>query len=224
MGELSLRRRTQPSTGVDVWEVNLGDEFLMSSLFTEGEIALAELALAGNDLGELDVVVGGLGLGYTARAVLGHRNVRSLIVVEAIPEILEWHRRGLVPLGTELSSDARCRLVHGDFFSLARPGAGGFDPLAPARKFHAVLVDIDHSPRSLLHASHASFYELEGLRGVASHLHPGGVFALWSNEPPDDAFLASLRRVFAASEARVVKFFNPLQTRDAANTVYLART
>ncbi len=72
IGELSLRRRTQLPLGVEVFEVKLGDEFLMSSLFTEGEIALADLGLADLGGGPLDVVVGGLGLGYSARAVLDH--------------------------------------------------------------------------------------------------------------------------------------------------------
>ena len=65
IGVVSLRRRRHVSLDIDVYEVKLGDEFLMSSLFTEGEIALARLGLAGLT-GPLDVVVGGLGLGYTA--------------------------------------------------------------------------------------------------------------------------------------------------------------
>lgn len=70
MGDISLRRRRDPASGADVYEVKLGDEFLMSSLFTAGEIALAELGLAKLQDAELDVVVGGLGLGYTAEAAL----------------------------------------------------------------------------------------------------------------------------------------------------------
>jgi len=67
-------------------------------------------------------------------------------------------------------------------------------------------------------------YRPEGLRRVAAHLHPGGVFALWSNDPPDREFLQALDLVFASSQARVVTFDNPLQNRDAANTVYIARS
>ena len=70
MGELTLRRRRDPQLGVDVYEVKLGDEFLMSSLFTVAEVELARLGLAPVDGTDLDVVVGGLGLGYTARAAL----------------------------------------------------------------------------------------------------------------------------------------------------------
>ena len=220
MGVLSLRRRRQLSTGVDVYEIKLGDEFLMSSLFTAAEIALARLGLAALDRQNLDVVVGGLGLGYTAQAVLEEQRVRSLIVVDALAEVIEWHEGGLLPLGKQLMADARCRFVHGDFFALSA-SAAGLDPQTPRRRFDAVLVDIDHSPANLLHPNHAALYQPDGMKRLAEHLHPGGVFALWSNDPPDDAFTAVLAGVFATSQAHVVTFDNPLQGRDASNTVYI---
>jgi len=220
LGDLSLRRRVYPALGVEVYEVKLGDAFLMSSLFTAGEIALARLGLAGLGDGPLDVVVGGLGLGYTARAVLDHPAVRTLLVVEALPEVIDWHRRGLAPLGAALTADRRCAFANGDFF--ARVEGDGIDAKAPDRRYHAILVDIDHSPRHVLHPRHAGLYAPDGLRRLAAHLHPGGAFALWSNDPPDEAFRADLAAGFARSEAHVVKFHNPLQNREAANTVYVA--
>ncbi|REE97308.1 spermidine synthase [Thermomonospora umbrina] len=213
MGDISLRRRRDPGTGTDVYEVKLGDEFLMSSMFTAGEIALTRLGLAALPDVPLDVAVGGLGLGYTAHAVLEDPRVRSLVVVEALGEVIGWHEAGLVPLGDALTSDTRCRFVHGDFFTL------DFDA---ERRFHAVLLDVDHSPRHVLHPSHAALYRPEGLRALAERLHPDGVFALWSNDPPDDDFTAVLGRVFTESRAEVVEFPNPLQDRPATNTVYVA--
>ena len=221
IGDISLRRRTEPRLGVEVYEVKLGDEFLMSSLFTEGEIELARLGLAACAAGPLDVVVGGLGLGYTARAALEHAAVRSLLVIDAMPAVINWHRRGLVPLGAGLSADPRCRFLEGDFYSCVR--AAGMDPQAPAKRFHAVLLDIDHSPCHVLHPDNAAFYAADGLRELATHLHPGGIFALWSNDPPDEAFGATLASVFPATQAHVVEFDNPLQDRKATNTVYVAR-
>ncbi|MHA6758505.1 polyamine aminopropyltransferase [Streptacidiphilus sp. PAMC 29251] len=227
MGDISLRRRRDPSSGEDVYEVKLGDEFLMSSLFTAGEIALTELGLAklpGAKLpGDgLDVVVGGLGLGYTARAALDDPRVNSLIVVDTLGEVIDWHRRGLVPLGAGLASDPRCRLVHGDFFAMVGDTCG-FDPEAPDRRFHAILLDVDHSPRQVLHPRHAALYLPGGLRALAARLQPEGVFALWSNDPPDPEFGAVLAEVFAESAAHVVSFDNPLQGGLATNTVYVAR-
>lgn len=223
IGALSLRRRRELSLGVDVFEIKLGDEFLMSSLFTASEIALARLGLAAHPGGSIDVAVGGLGLGYTARAVLANRAVRSMIVIEMLEAVLNWHERGLLPLGSELSADPRCRFVQGDFFALAA-SREGFDPVCPGRRFHAILLDIDHSPDDLLDGRSAPFYSREGLRRLAIHLYPAGIFGLWSNAEPDDAFTARLGAVFETAWAEPVTFHNPLQNRPMTQTIYLART
>jgi spermidine synthase len=207
MGVLSLRRRRDLSGGANIYEIKLDDEFLMSSLFTASEIVLAQLGLAGLPGPYLDVVVGGLGLGYTARAVLEHARMGSLLVVDALAKVIEWHQRGLLPLAAELISDPRCRLALGDFFAGAASEAG-FDADQPGRRYHAILVDIDHSPKNVLHPSHAALYTINGLRRLAAHLCRGGVFALWSNDPPDEDFQQALREVFATSEAHIIAFDN----------------
>ena len=223
MGDLTLRRRLDPQLGVDVYEVKLGDEFLMSSLFTVAEVELARLGLTwvAPDATDLDVAVGGLGLGYTARAALDDPRVRSVTVVEALAEVIDWHRRDLLPATAGLASDPRLRFVHADFFAAAR-STGGLDSTSPGRRFDGVLLDIDHSPRHVLHPSHAPFYTAAGLEGIRRSLTPGGVFALWSDDPPDDDFGAVLAEVFGRSEARVVDFPNPLTGGSSANTVYRA--
>ncbi len=222
MGDLSLRRRKVPLLeNREIYEVVLGDAFLMSSLFHDVEVALADLCLKDRE-GPLDVVVGGLGLGYTAEAVLRHSAVRSMVVVEAMEAVIEWHVQGLVPLGAGLTADARCKYVHGNFFSLAAQPDVGFDPERPGSRFHAILLDIDHSPRNLLDPSHAPFYLPEGLQNLARHLHPGGIFGMWSDDPPDADFLKALGEVLPNPEARTVQFPNPLLDRESSSTVYLA--
>lgn len=220
LGELALRRRWYPGIGKNVYEIKLNDEFLMSSLFTVAEEELGRLALAELTRPALDVLVGGLGLGCTAEAVLADESLRSLVVIDALSEVIEWHQKGLIP--AEVASDPRCTLTQGDFFALLR-SPGGLDPSAPGRRFDAIIVDIDHSPSHHLHPSHADLYETQGLRRLSEQLLPGGVFALWSNEAPDEQFTATLRQVFTEVRAEVVTFDNPLQGREAANTVYLAK-
>ncbi len=222
MGDLALRRRTVASLDDQVvYEITLGGGFLMSSLFHAVEVALADLALDGRE-GPLDVVVGGLGLGYTARAALQQPETRSVLVVEVLAPVLRWHREGLVPLGAELTADPRCRLVHGDFFAGAADPGIGFDPAHPGSKWHAVLLDIDHSPGNLLDSRHAAFYQPDSLARLAAQLHPGGVFAMWSDDPPDASFLASLGAAFPRVRAEVVSFPNPLLEGMSSSTVYLA--
>ena len=227
LGELSLRRRrVRALDGLEVYEVKLGDAFLMSSLFHHVEVALADLGLAAlGETPELDVVVGGLGLGYTARAALRHPAVRSLIVVETLEAVIEWHERGLVPLGPELTGDGRCRFVHGDFFARADAAGGGFDPARAGQKFHAVLLDIDHSPRHLLHARHGAFYEPAGLRGLAGQLRPGGGVRAVVRRPAGRAVPGGVARgVRGGRSARRPLFQPAARTRFRQHGVRGART
>ncbi|MDQ1556681.1 MAG: hypothetical protein QOI02_1683 [Actinomycetota bacterium] len=216
MGDLTLRRRTEPSLGVEIFEVKLGDEFLMSSLFTIAEEELANLGLAAADGTDLAVLVGGLGLGYTAVAALRDPRVGRMTVVDALPAVIDWHERGLLPVSAELTRDARTRLVRDDFFAVMRR------PPVDGRRYDAILLDVDHSPRHQLDPSHADLYEVAGLRALAAHLSDRGVFALWSDDPPDDEFLGRLAKVFVAPAAHIVDFANALTGGTSSNTVYVA--
>ncbi len=222
IGPLSLRRRRELRLGVDAVEIQLGEEFLMTSLFTASEVALGRLGIGALNGDGLEVVVGGLGLGYTAQAVLESEAVRELIVVEYLAPVIRWHAQGLLPMGRALVEDPRCRLVEDDFFAMA--AEAGFDPDAPLRRFDALLIDIDHTPERLLDDRSDAFYRPEGLRAAARHLRPGGVFGLWSNDPPDPRFLDRLSSAFAAARAEPVAFHNPLTDRPFTQTVYLAHT
>jgi spermidine synthase len=223
LGELVLRRRLEPTLRVDLYEVKLGDEYLMSSLFTTAEEQLAHLgiaALADVDA-PYDVAVGGLGLGHTAAAALEHASVGRLDVIDVLAPVIDWHDRGLVPLAARLTADPRCRFHCADFFARATRPA----PLVPEGldRHHAILVDIDHSPAHHLHGQHADFYTADALRRLAAHLQPGGVFGLWSDDPPDTAFVDLLASVFDTVTPHRVEFPNPLIGGTSSSTVYVAR-
>lgn len=221
LGDLTLRRRVEPFLqNEEVFEVKLGDEYLMSSLFTDGEKQLSYLGLAELE-GALDVVIGGLGLGYTAAAALENKNVRSLLVIDLFQEVIDWHRSKLVPLGSVLSEDNRCELRQGDFFELAKTG---FDIHDQARKFDAVLLDIDHSPEHFLDEKNKSFYRADGLISVKNQIKEGGVFALWSNDPFDEKFTKHLESIFGAATAHNIEFANFYTNSLSVNSVYIAKT
>ena len=231
LGDISLRRRSEPRlNGKILYEVKLNDDFLMSSLFTEAEIQLARLGLAAlrsnrgrnfNSDPYLDIIVSGLGLGYTAVAALEDPSVKSLRVIDVMKPVIDWHQRGLVPLGEKLTSDPRCTLAHADFFEVAT-SPGGFNPSDPDRLVHAVLLDIDHSPSHWLNSGNSIFYTESALTKMAEKIHPGGVFGLWSNDPPESDFIDLLESVFESTESHIVTFPNPYTGGDSTNTVYLA--
>ena len=222
MGELTLRRRHEPTVDGEVYEVKLGDEYLMSSLFTVAEEALSDLGLAAVAPArvDLDVVVGGLGLGYTAVAALRDARVATLTVVDALPAVVDWHKRRLLPVSASLIGDPRTRLVLADFFALMRADPSATGPLP--EPLDAILLDVDHSPTFTLDPSHADLYTVAGLRRLAAHLRPGGVFALWSDDPPEESFLDALRAVFDRVEGHTVVFDNPVTGGTSSNGVYVA--
>ena len=224
IGEISLRRRIDPLLDVDVYEVKIDDEFLMSSLFTVAEEELSRLGLAATDGRELDVVVGGLGLGYTARTALEDPRVRSLLVVEAVGEVIAWHERGLLPFAAPLTTDPRSRLIEADFFAMAA-SAEGFDPASPGRRFDAILLDVDHSPRHVLAPANADLYTAAGLR-AADPASPRrrGVRALVRRPAGRRIRSRPGRGVRHARRRHVVRFANPITGGESSNTVYVATT
>jgi spermidine synthase len=225
IGELALRRRRIPKLGeLDVYEVKLGEDFLMSSLFHEAERQLSKLGLGALEKDDLDVVVGGLGLGYTAAAALEDPRVSSLVVIEYLAPVIQWHQNGLVPLGETLTSDQRCRLAHADFFALSQDVENSFDPEQPGKKYDAILLDIDHTPTNVLHQTNTRFYTEEGLAELARHLKPGGVFALWADGEPESSFTDRLGKVLGCAESHTIEFDNPITEDTSKGAVYVAQT
>jgi spermidine synthase len=215
-GEISLRQRWDSITQRDVYEVKLGDDFLMSSQFTTGEEELSRIGLAAVQRpAPLTVLVGGLGLGYTALAALEDERVAELTVVEALPAVISWHERDLLPDTAGMAADARVRLVRDDFFDVVRTGRGD-------RTYDAVLVDIDHAPDWLLREDHGDLYTEEGFARLGAMLPDDGVFALWSDEPPEPEVVRRMGVAFDRADAHVVPFANPITGGQSSNTVYLA--
>jgi len=227
IGDISLRRRSEPRLNHQIiFEVKLGDEFLMSSLFVEAEEQLSTLGLAALQRNghqrDLDIIVGGLGLGYTAVEALKDPAVKRMRVIDIMQPVISWHQRGLLPVGDILATDPRSELVQGDFFKLATSVDTGFDQNHADNKVHAVLLDIDHSPSHWLNDANQHFYTEESLSRLADKICSGGIFALWSNDLPDEAFSELLGRVFDNCQAHTVTFPNPYTGEASSNSVYVA--
>ncbi|MDN5767610.1 MAG: spermidine synthase [Humibacillus sp.] len=214
-GVISLRRRRDRVTEQDVHEVKLGDDFLMSSQFTVGERELARIGLAAVAGPSLTVLVGGLGLGYTAVAALDDARVTELTVIEALEVVISWHERDLLPDTQGLAADPRVRFVCDDFFDVVRAGRAD-------RTYDAVLLDIDHAPDWLLRDDHSDLYTTLGFTRVAAMIADDGAFALWSDEPPEPEVVRRMAEAFEHADAHVVPFPNPITGGQSANTVYLA--
>ena len=224
LGDISLRKRTEPRLdNTLIYEVKLGDEFLMSSLFVEAEEQLSTLGLdkliANGHSENLDVVVGGLGLGYTALTALQHSSFNTLRTIDVMQAVISWHQQGLLPIGDVLASSDRSQLVHGDFFAIATDDQQG---ILNDKQVHAILLDIDHSPSHWLNEGNSGFYNADSLGRMRNKIVSGGVFGLWSNEMPDAEFTRLLLEVFKQVDEHVVSFANPYSGGESINSVYIA--
>jgi len=216
LGILCLRRRELLSRpGTVVTEITLNHEFLMGSYDTASERALAQYAIEMHPGEELRVLVGGLGLGYTAREVLASDRVIDLVVVEFLPQVIDWFDRGLFPLAEELKADSRLKVIAGDIFKkLLKP---------PEKKYDLVLIDVDHSPEEHLADANASFYTEGGLALAKRHLTPAGLLAVWSYAECS-SFEERLRGLFREVRIEQVTFKNYLLDSEQTDWLFFART
>jgi len=214
LGLLCLRRRellSQPGTFVT--EVTLNHEFLMSSLYTDSEQTLARTAIEMQPGRELRVMVGGLGLGYTAHEALQSERIASVEVVELLPQVIDWLQQGLIPLSAELNAQPRLMLTQGDVYQrLASP---------PQSRFDAILIDVDHSPDERLGEQNESFYTEAGLRLARRHLTDGGVLAVWSYAE-SSPFADALHAVFDNVRVEPVTYDNQLIDQRLTDWLFFA--
>jgi spermidine synthase len=213
LGTFILRRRTTPVEGVI--ELSLDHQFLMSSAVTVSECALATRAIEMHGGTQLDVMIGGLGLGYTAKAALDSDRVAFVEVVEVVEGIISWVTAGLIPLGKELIADARFHATHDDVFERLRQ--------PPVTTHDLLLIDVDHSPDERLGESSDSFYAHANLVLAARHLKPGGVFGVWSTSE-NPAFEAELAKTFKEVRVDPIEFDNETTGWHETNWLFLAKT
>jgi spermidine synthase len=215
LGLLCLRRRellSQP--GTIVTEVTLNHEFLMSSLYTDSEQALAQTAIEMHSGKDLKVLVGGLGLGYTAHEALKSPRVKRVEVVELLPQVIGWLEQGLVPLSSELQGEPRLVVTQGDVYKrLAEE---------PSDLFDLILIDVDHSPDERLDEASVSFYAVPGLQAARRHLAPDGVLAVWSYAE-SSPFADALREVFEQVRVEPVTYENQLIDQQRTDWLFFAR-
>jgi spermidine synthase len=158
----------------DDWVIRVDTRVLMSTRMHDSEEALADHALARAD-DPISVLVGGLGLGYTLRAVLDTVAAEARVTVaELVPELVEWNRKYLGALNDHPLDDPRSNVVIGDVFDVIRRSR---------RTFDAILLDVDNGPQALAQARNQRLYGDGGVAACRAALRPGGVLAVWSAGP-----------------------------------------
>ena len=160
-------------------------------------------------------LVGGLGLGYTARELVVNANVDLVEVVEFLPPVIEWMRSGLIPLSDQLCEASSLTIDLGDVYQrLSTEPKGLFD---------LIIIDVDHSPADQLAEVDHGFYSPGGLARAKQHLRHGGVLAVWSYAE-DSVFADAMRATFASVVVEPVRTLNKLVGHEQTDWLFFGTT
>jgi len=168
--ELRLMRR-----GAD-FSMMLGPNELMSSRLSGSEEALATLACRRIEaVKRPNLLIGGLGMGFTLRAALAVLGIDARITVaELVPAVIAWARGPMANIFADSLNDPRASILKADVIEVIRSHPSAFD---------AILLDVDNGPEGLIRKANDALYNLKGLKAIRQALRRGGVLAVWSSGP-----------------------------------------
>jgi len=211
-----------PNNGGELKFTQRGDEFsirlsgirgeLMNSRLYNSEKELAELGCAHvKSANNAQVLVGGLGMGYTLAAALKAVTLNSQVTVaELIPEVVVWNQGPLGNCANNPLQDPRTKVHIGDVRELLNIRQPTFD---------AILLDVDNGPEGLTQKGNNSIYSLQGLDNIYKNLRPKGVLAIWS-AGPDEKFTVRLKKAGFKADSRIVR---ARPGKGSRHTIFLAR-
>ena len=212
-GEILLRERRAADGDASpvVLELRVNGVFVMDTQETGSEKQLAQAALAHVDRPR-DVLVGGLGLGFTAHEVLADKRVERVVVVEIEDDLVRWMRDGTVPHGPTYLADERLTVVTADITVVMAEAAPG--------SYDLVLLDVDNGPGQLVHEQNQTAYRRDFLSQARAALRTSGALAFWS-AAESASLQESLEEVFG--NATAIPHEVTLQGRDERFWLYLSR-
>lgn len=178
-----LRRGTEYSIRLT------GGNELMNSRLSGSEEALA--TLAADRLGkDPRVLIGGLGMGFTLRAMQAAKPDVQITVAEIVPELVGWAQ-------DEMTA------VFGDSLNGVEIAVADVAEVIAQGDWDAILLDVDNGPDGLTRAGNDGLYGEAGLAASRRALRPGGVLAVWSAHP-DKRFAKRMQAAgFAVEEIAV---------------------
>lgn len=189
-GELKLSRRG------DEFSIRLDTIELMNSRLSASEEALATIGYSRiADRKRPRILIGGLGMGFTLRAMLSVASPDALIVVsELLPAVVSWAKGPMASLFEGCLDDPRVRIDMTDVAKIMRDGAGAWD---------AILLDVDNGPDGMTQNANDSLYGMSGLAVARRALKPGGVLGVWSQGPDRDFAKRMSKAQFEVEEVKV---------------------
>lgn len=206
-GELRLHQRN------DEFMISIvGGGVLMTTRMHGSEDVLAERACGGiADSSQQQVLIGGLGMGFTLASALFHLgSTAQVTVAELVPKVIQWNQGELGEAAGKPLDDPRVKVFEGDVGKLIRKGS---------RIYDAIILDVDNGPDGLTRKDNNWLYTHKGLQVSYAALRPRGVLAVWS-AADDRSFTERLKKVGFTVETIQVGAHN---NKGQKHTIWLAR-
>jgi spermidine synthase len=204
---ITIESTTVPASDTELTLLQCADDFairisgqpgdLMNSRRHHSEDALAEFTCTRLSAVEnAQILIGGLGMGFTLAAVLKTVGVSAAVIVaELVPAVVEWNRGVLGRCAGRPIEDDRTRIHLGDVADLLKQRVDTFD---------AILLDVDNGPEAMTHSDNEWLYSRAGLQRIYEKLQPEGIVAIWSARA-DQAFTKRLKKTGFNVQLRTVR-------------------
>ena len=194
-----------------VFSIRVNGLELMSSRAHGSEEALARLVAGTNPNTPPRVLVGGLGMGYTLRAVLDAAPQEAgILVAEIFPAVVEWNRADLAELAKSPLLDPRVTVQVTDVADVFNGDPAAFD---------AILLDVDNGPDAFTIARNKHLYGSHGLKQIRRSLRPQGVLGVWSADP-DPPFERRLAKAGFGVRVETVPAYQ--KSKGPKHTIFIA--
>lgn len=183
-------------TGAKEYELIINGIFIMASYNNlSSELLIRESMKLLTKRANVDILIGGLGMGFTVKEACSYRNVKSIDVVEVGATIVEWNKSYLTPCNRGCLKDGRVQIFIDDFYNYVQQ---------TQKKYDIISMDIDNGPMMLVRSSNYKVYQDTFFAKIKELLKPCGVFTLWSCNQ-DKRMLKQLQHTFSTCREEVIK-------------------
>lgn len=178
------------------YELIINGIFIMASYNNlSSELLIRDSMKVLTESDHVEVLIGGLGMGFTVKEACAHQNVASIDVIELLPTVVQWNKTYLTSCNQGCLEDERVHIIVDDFYNYVQK---------TQKKYDIVSMDIDNGPMMLVKPSNCKVYQNPFFTKIKKVLKPGGVFALWSCNR-DENMLQQLQQSFSTCREEVVQ-------------------
>ncbi len=183
------------------FEIIASGVFLMSTASGESEKEMVRLAIEQlKDKKIINVLIGGLGVGYSVMEALEHDKVKFVEIVEIEEAIIKWNEKYFSSYNNNVIFDSRVNVFHNDLLNFV-------EDYRINENFDLIVLDVDNGPDWLVREENKALYGSRGLQILKEAITPGGIIVAWS-ATKNTSFKKEMKSVFSKAYIHELELFD----------------